>query len=299
MKQQPGLSRRRAQAAIEKGQVLVDGVVCRETGSPVTESMQVVWDANRPAAPRLFSSPFPVLYRDDHVIVVDKPAGVLSVPAHPGGGEEDSVLGRLLESQRQRFPQRKPFVGRVHRLDRDTSGALAFALDATARAGLIALFRDHRIDRRYLALVEGSPTQDEGSIDAPMADEWEGGRRRVALGDEARSPALTRYRVRERFPGGALLEVELETGRQHQIRVHLAHAGWPVLGDRVYRKDRTRAPLIQTPRQMLHAETLAFAHPVTGQQVSVTCPLPVDFRATLLGLRRRARASARKPRPAP
>lgn len=276
--------------------MLVEGAVCVEPGRAVTESTAVVWDANRPAAPRPFSSPFPVLYRDPHVIVIDKPAGLLSVPAHPGAGEEDSVLGRLLESQRQRFPQRKPFVGRVHRLDRDTSGALAFALDAPARAGLIALFRDHRIERRYLALVEGSPTKDEGSIDAPMADEWEGGRRRVARGDEASSPAHTRYRVRERFPGGALLEVELQTGRQHQIRVHLAHAGWPVLGDRVYREDRTRAPLIQTPRQMLHAETLAFDHPVTGQRVSVTCPLPVDFRATLLGLRRRARSGPRKSR---
>ena len=276
--------------------MLVEGVVCVEPGRAVSPGTSVVWDANRPASPRPFASPFPVLYRDPHLIVIDKPAGMLSVPVHQGAGEEESVLSRLLESQRQRFPQRKPFVGRVHRLDRDTSGALAFALDAATRAGLIALFRDHRIERRYLALVEGAPTRDEGTIDAPMADEWEGGRRRVARGEEASSPAHTRYRVRERFPGGALLEVELQTGRQHQIRVHLAHCGWPVLGDRVYRKDRTRPPLIQTPRQMLHAETLAFDHPVTAERVSVTCPLPVDFRATLLGLRRRARAGARKPR---
>jgi len=268
--------------------------MCREPGRKVGENARVEWNVNRPAAPRSFTSPYPVLYRDEHVIVIDKPAGVLSVPAHPGSGEEDSVLARLVESRRQLFPQRKPFVGRVHRLDRDTSGALAFALSAEARAGLIALFRDHRIERRYLALVEGSPRQDEGQIDAAMADEWEGGRRRVARADEASSPALTRYKVRERFPGGALVEVELMTGRTHQIRVHLAPTGLPVLGDRVYRKDREKAPLIQTPRQMLHAEKLGFLHPVTGAAVSVTCPLPVDFRATLLALRRRARA--RKPR---
>ena len=131
--------------------------MCREPGQKVGENARVDWNVNRPAAPRSFTSPFPVLYRDEHLIVIDKPAGVLSVPAHPGSGEEESVLDRLIESRRQLLPQRKPFVGRVHRLDRDTSGALAFALTAEARAGLIALFRDHKIERRYLALVEGSP----------------------------------------------------------------------------------------------------------------------------------------------
>ena len=143
----------------------------------------------------------------------------------------------------------------------------------------------------------GLPDQDEGSIEAPMADEWEGGRRRVARGDEASSPALTRYRVRERFPGGALLEVELQTGRQHQIRVHLAHGG--LAGPR-------RSGLPQGPNaRPAHPDPAArcctrkpspSTIPVTGQRVSVTCPLPVDFRATLLGLRRRARAGPRKSR---
>jgi 23S rRNA pseudouridine1911/1915/1917 synthase len=186
-------------------------------------------------------------------------------------------------------------VGRVHRLDRDTSGAIVLALSPAARSGLIRQFSDHRIERRYRVLVDGRPPADEGVVDRPLREAYVSGKRAVARPGEPSRPAVTRWRVVERFARGALLAVELQTGRQHQIRVHLAHSGWPVLGDRVYRKDRTRAPLIQTPRQMLHAETLAFAHPVTGQQVRVTCPLPVDFRATLLGLRRRARARPRKP----
>ncbi len=286
IRQHPGLSRRRAQAAIEKGQVLLDGALCQEPGHAVTDSARIAWDPNRRSLPRPrhVPSPFPVLYADDYVIVVDKPPGVLSVPA-PGKGEEASVLGRLLEALR--VPHHRAFVGRVHRLDRDTSGALAFALTPEARAALIALFRDHRIERRYLALVEGEPPRDEGRIEAPIALAYAGGRRRLARRDEPQSPAFTRYRVRERFAGAALLEVEILTGRQHQIRLHLAHIGLPVLGDRVYRPRHAKAPPVETRRQMLHAEILGFAHPLTGEPVRVTSPLPEDMRAAIARLRRR------------
>ena len=150
----PGLSRRKAQAAIEKGQVLVEGVVCQETGHAVAEATRIEWDKDRRALPRphRVASPFPVLYQDEHVLVVDKPAGLLAVPA-PGPDEEKSVLGKLLEAAGPGAPHRRAFVGRVHRLDRDTSGALAFALSPEARAGLIGLFRDHKIERRYLRRV--------------------------------------------------------------------------------------------------------------------------------------------------
>jgi 23S rRNA pseudouridine1911/1915/1917 synthase len=295
IRKHPGLSRRRAQAAIEKGQVLVDGVVCPEPGRAVGPDTRIVWDVNRKAAPRRAVLAFPVLFRDEHVLVVDKPAGTLSVPT-PGAEQEPSVLGRLREDLAEVARGSRPaFLGRVHRLDRDTSGALAFALSPEARRGLIALFRDHRITRRYLALVEGEPPREEGVIRAPIADAYEGGRRRVARGLEPQSPALTRYRVRERFAGAALLEVEIETGRQHQIRLHLAYAGLPVLGDRVYR-DAFRAVAPRTPlplavrRQMLHAAHLGFAHPVTGEPVAVDSPLPADLSRALERLRRRAPA---------
>ena len=298
IKKHPGLSRRKAQAAIEKGQVLVAGVVCPEPGKGVTADTRIEWDVNRKAVPRPPVISYPALYRDEHVVVVDKPAGVLSVPT-PGADSEPSVLAQLLEDlQTAPHSRRKAFVGRVHRLDRDTSGTLAFALSPEARRGLIALFKDHRIERRYLALVEGVPPKDQGLIQAPIADAYEGGRRRVARGLEPQSPALTRYRVRERFLGAALLEVEIETGRQHQIRLHLAYAGLPVLGDRVYREAFRAvaprgAPPVTARRQMLHASRLGFTHPGSGAKIDVGSPLPADFRAAIAALRRRGPAGGR------
>jgi 23S rRNA pseudouridine1911/1915/1917 synthase len=266
--------------------VQLEGRVCREPGRKVAEGAVLLWDVNRPALPPPATGAFAVLYEDEHVLVLDKPAGLLSVPVHPGAGEEDSVLGRLLAERRRRAPGRRAWIGRVHRLDRDTSGALAFALTREARAGLVALFREHRIERRYLALVQGQPRRDQGQIEAPIADAYEGGRRRVARADEPQHPARTRFTVRERFPGAALLEVTLETGRQHQIRLHLAHIGLFVLGDPVYRPPRPLALPVRVPRQMLHALSLSFVHPVTGRVVEARSPLPPDFERVLRTLRR-------------
>jgi 23S rRNA pseudouridine1911/1915/1917 synthase len=187
-------------------------------------------------------------------------------------------------------------VERVHRLDRETSGAVAFALSREARAGLIGTFRAHRIERRYLAIVAGTPRADRGVVDAPIRDAWVSGRRAVARDEEPQKPARTRWRVRERFSGAALLEVELDTGRQHQIRVHLAHVGLPVLGDRVYGRppggDRS-----DPRRPMLHARRLAFAHPLTGEPIDVESPLPADFARALARLRSAEPRTPLGPRP--
>jgi 23S rRNA pseudouridine1911/1915/1917 synthase len=210
--------------------------------------------------------------------------------------DEDTALGRVQDYARHLRP-RHPYVGLVHRLDRDTSGALAFALTREAREALRALFRAHRIERSYLALVQGQPRHDAGQIDAPIHEGYVSGRRRVARPGEEAMPALTRWRVLERFPAAALLELTLETGRQHQIRVHLAHAGLPVMGDRVYgprvgaeaprgRTRPTRRLHAPVPRQMLHARVLGLTHPATGQPLRVESPLPADFRAVLERLRR-------------
>jgi 23S rRNA pseudouridine1911/1915/1917 synthase len=290
----PELSRRRAREVIEKGQVTVNGALVRQPGLMVPENATLKWDPNRKALPRARAS-LPILWADEAMVVVDKPAGLLAVATAPEA-EEDTALRRMQDYARHLSP-RRPYVGLVHRLDRDTSGALAFALTKEAREALRALFRAHRIERRYVALVQGQPRSDSGQIDLPLHEGYVSGRRRVARPGEEARPALTRWRVLERFPTAALLELTLETGRQHQIRVHLAHAGLPVLGDRVYgarggaeaprgRPRPTRRVHAPVPRQMLHARVLGFTHPVTGAAVRVESPLPEDFRAVLQRLRR-------------
>ena len=292
IRRHPGLSRRKARELIEKGQVDVDGHPLLEPGAEVAPEVRITWDANRPARTRARPG-LPLLYADDAVLIVDKPAGLLSVPTSPGA-REDSVALRMREYSARLRP-RHPYLGVVHRLDRDTSGALALALDPRAREALRALFRSHLVDRRYLALVSGAPKRDEDTIELPIRDAYVSGRRGVARPEEPSKPARTRYRVRERFASAALLELELFTGRQHQIRIHLAHIGLPVVGDAVY----GRSEGLRAPRQMLHAAVLAFAHPVSGQPVRAESPMAADFESVLARLRRedRARISAPRARP--
>jgi 23S rRNA pseudouridine1911/1915/1917 synthase len=281
----PELSRRKAREVIEKGQVTVDGVTSLDAGRSVAGSERIEWNRNRPARRRARSS-LPLLYEDAQILVVDKPAGLLSVPSSPDATDEDTALARVRDYVGHLRP-RLPYVGLVHRLDRDTSGTLAFALDPETRDALRALFRHHRIERVYLALVAGAPRGERGEVDLALRNEYAGGRRGIARPGDAARPALTRWRVIERFPGAALLEVELETGRQHQIRVHLAHVELPVLGDRLYGKDAPR--LVAVRRQMLHARRLGFAHPGTGQTLRVESPLPEDFERALTTLRAKPR----------
>jgi 23S rRNA pseudouridine1911/1915/1917 synthase len=290
----PEISRRRARQVIESGQVLVDGTPVLEAGRAVPEGARVEWDPHRRRLPR-FRPDLPVLVHDPHLVVVDKPAGLLSVPTAPGRADEDTALGRLKQWARQ--VRGRPRVGVVHRLDRGTSGALCFALSEPVRQALRSLFRAHRIERRYAVLVTGIPSEPEGVIDLPLRDEWRRGRRGVARPEEASRPALTRWRLRESFAGAAWLEIELETGRQHQIRVHLAAKGLPVLGDRVYGAAQGPAgPGVAAARPLLHAWSLGFAHPLTGAPVAARAPLPPDFEAALRRLRHTVRGNRRRTR---
>ena len=288
----PELSRRKAHEVIEKGQVSVDGRLVREAGEPVGGAQAIAWDPHRKALPRARLS-LPLLYQDEALLVVDKPAGLLSVATSPDARHEDTVIARVREYA-ERLRPRHGFAGAVHRLDRDTSGALAVALHEEARKALRELFRQHRAERRYVALVSGTPQAAEGRIDVPIRDRYEGGRRGVARPGEAGLPAVTRYRVVERLAGAALLEIQLETGRQHQIRAHLAHVSLPILGDATYGPEAAAA----VPRQMLHARVLGFAHPLTGAPIRVESPLPADFERVLASLRRGAsRPAASRPKP--
>ncbi len=288
----PGLSRRKARDVIEKGQVTVDGAVAREPGLLVGPTAALAWDPNRKALSRARLA-LPTLYQDETLVVVDKPAGLLSVPSGPGAGpSEDTALGRVLDYVRHLSP-RKPYAGLVHRIDRETSGALAFALTPQSREALRALFREHRIERRYVALVQGSPRGERGKVDAPIRDVYQAGRRGVARPHEASRPAVTHWTVRERWPGAALLDITLETGRQHQIRAHLAHVGLPILGDARYRPRTAPPPPVDVRRHMLHAWLLAFTHPLTGTAVRAESPLPDDFRRAVAALRRLGRERSR------
>ena len=281
IRKHPALSRRKARDVIEKGQVSVGGELVREAGRDLPESAAIAFDPNRKALPKARLS-LPVLYQDEHLIVIDKPAGLLSVPATPGAGEEDTALGRV-QDYALRLKPHGGYAERVHRLDRDTSGAMAFALSREARAGLIQTFREHRIERRYLAIVVGQPKQESGTVDAPVREAWLSGRRGVAAPGEASQPARTHWKLRERLGAASLLELTLETGRQHQVRVHLAHLALPILGDPVYGRPARGRPLARRP--MLHAAHLAFDHPVTGARIAADCPAPADFARVLATLR--------------
>ncbi|MEZ5416005.1 MAG: RluA family pseudouridine synthase [Vicinamibacterales bacterium] len=270
----PELSWAKIRAAIEKGQVSVDDAIQRDPGTLIRPSSAVVLDRNRKAQ-RPARSRFTRLYEDEHVLVLDKPAGLLTIPSDAeAAAEEDTVLARAREyMERRRGPG--GYVGTLHRLDRDTSGALALALTRDAHEAGRDQFGRHAFVRKYQALVEGVPDPPEGTIDLPIADAYAGGRRHLAAPGEASRPAVTHYVVRHAYgTAAALVELTLDTGRQHQIRLHLAHLGHPVLGDRVYGTARAAAA---APRQMLHAWTLAFPHPITGARIAVDAPLPDDF----------------------
>ena len=277
------LSRRKAQEAISVGQVDVAGIRVRNPGQRVESLQAISYDPNRRRESAIRLS-LEAAYQDDHLAVVDKPPGLLTVPTD-GGTHDDSVLERLRRDiARIRGP--RTYVGALHRLDRGTSGLVAIALSRDCHAAGRAAFRDHAFLRRYLALVEGSPKASSGTIDLPIADEYESGRRHIARDeDEPSRHAVTHYRVKERFPRAALVEVELDTGRQHQIRLHLRALGHPIVGDGVYGvREKSSGS-----RPLLHACRLAFPHPITRAPIDCESPPPRDFESALRRLRARGR----------
>ena len=277
------LSRRAAREAVRLGRIDVDGVTLDEPGASVAEEASIALHGERPAR-RSVRTRLSVLHEDSDVLVVDKPAGLLSVPTE--AREKDTLWTRAISYLQHRYGGR-PYAGIVHRLDKDTSGAVVFARNRPALHALQDLFRRHAIDRVYVALVEGV-TPDRGTFDADLV-RTPGLRRSVARPGQEGKRAVTRFDATERLAGATLVSIRPETGRTHQIRVHFAAAGHPILGDRVYGPAPARsAPAI--PRQMLHARRLGFAHPRTQLAFSVEAPLPPDFAAVLSALRRKKNA---------
>ena len=283
------LSWRQVREAIEKGQVTVDGRIEKDPGLDVRTGADVELNLNRPAQSRARAA-FDILHEDDDIIVLNKPAGLLSIPSNPeAGSSEDTVLRRVREYMQFKRGH-KTYVGMLHRLDRDTSGSLAVALSKDAHAAGREMFKEHLFERHYLAIVQGIPDPPQGTIRARISSGYRDGRRKLVDSDDAGLDAATDYKVRERLRDAALLELRLHTGRQHQIRLHLEKLGHPLLGERVYSGTPSRPQDLKTSgppakRNMLHAWTLAFPHPLTGERIAVEAPPPADFQKVLRRLR--------------
>lgn len=299
----PGLSRSRLQALIRAGAVTRDGAVAQELGRRVKagEVYVVRVPPPEPALPEPQAIPLTIVYEDAHLIVIDKPKGLT---VHPGPGHASGTLVNALiahcgASLSGIGGVKRP--GIVHRLDKDTTGLLVAAKTDRAHHGLSEQFAAHgtdgRLERGYRAIAWGAPERSRGVIDAPLARSA-ANRTKIAVVAESRGRrAVTRYEVLERFPVGpagkgrkpvaSLLRLVLETGRTHQVRVHLDHIGHPLLGDMTYGAGfkasarnlgpRAQAALAALGRQALHAAELTFVHPVTAKRLSFTSPLPPDM----------------------
>jgi 23S rRNA pseudouridine1911/1915/1917 synthase len=217
------------------------------------------------------------LYEDDEILVINKPAGLLTVPTDPDAKQTEDTVWRRAQTYAKHLHGRQGYAGMLHRLDRDTSGALAVALSRDAHRRGRELFAAHAFERWYLALVHGVPSPRHGTIDAPISNAYTSGRRRVARDADEGRHAITHYRLRDAYRHAALLELELETGRQHQIRLHLQQLGHPLIGERVYADEDTGQRRIKAPRQMLHAWRLRFPHPTRRLTIAVEAPIPADM----------------------
>jgi 23S rRNA pseudouridine1911/1915/1917 synthase len=274
-----GVSRSRVQRAVDLGLVRVNGEVAnRRTVVAPGDAIEVTLPT--PDAPTVEARkvPLAVLYEDAHILVVDKPAGLITHPVT--GADETSVVHALLHHTKGRLAPAGGSIrpGIVHRLDRETSGAMVVAKTDAAFHGLIAQFAGREPDKEYLALVDKCPRLLSGTLSASI-DRHRTVRVRMAVRDDGRE-AITDWVVESRFgPQAARIRALPRTGRTHQIRVHLAHLGHPILGDRTYGKfDQPAFAGWPMPRVMLHARRLSLAHPVTGKAMRFEAPVPADFR---------------------
>jgi 23S rRNA pseudouridine1911/1915/1917 synthase len=270
----PGIaSRTAAERLLEAGAVLVDGRA-RGKSHRLAGGEEISIEPQAPVSAELEVEPpeLTVAYADDHLLVVDKPAGVV---VHPAPGHAGGTLAQALSAAGAAGGE-EDRPGIVHRLDRDTSGLLVVARSQKTYEQLQRLVKRRAITREYLALVAGRPRSRRGTIDAPIGRDRHD-RLRHSLDTDSPRAAVTHFALEELLPQHALLRVRLETGRTHQIRVHLAAIDLPVAGDPTY---GVRGDL-DLRRQFLHAARLAFDHPVTGAPVDVSSPLPPDLAAAL------------------
>src|SRR5215468_4463226 len=273
-----GLSRTRAAELIGTGAVLVGGRSADKSDRvPAGEWLDVTLPPTAPAigAPR--PEPVPglvVCYEDSDIVVVDKPAGVAAHPT-PGWTGPTVLQGLLADGHQIATSGAAERQGIVHRLDANTTGLMVLAKSERAYSVLKQAFRDRGVDKRYHALVQGHPDPLRGSIDAPIARHPSGDGRFAVVADGR--PAITHYDTLEAFRAASLIEVHLETGRTHQIRVHMAALRHPCVGDLLYGADPVLAAHLGLTRQWLHAVSLTFAHPADGREVTFTSEYPPDL----------------------
>ena len=287
----PDLSRARVQALLVENALFIDGepVTDGSTKKFAGRSFSLSIPAPRPDKAEAQDMALVVVYEDDHLLIVDKPAGLV---VHPAAGHPDGTLvNALLHHCRGKLSGiggvERP--GIVHRIDRDTSGLLVVAKSDKAHEGLAKLFAAHDIERRYLAIVSGIPAPPAGTVRTQIGRSPTNRKKMAVLPDNKGKHAVTHFKTEERFKSTALVSCTLETGRTHQVRVHMAHIGHPLIGDSVYsnRQNHYRIGPNQSKfeRQALHAAVLGFINPINGETMRFESRLPEDMQLLLSELR--------------
>ncbi len=280
---------------IRKGHVLVDGAAAKPSHR-IKTSEQITIEMPPPEPVELAPEPMAldILFEDRHLIVINKPAGLVVHPAagHPTGTLVNGIFHHCPDLEGIGGEMRP---GIVHRLDKDTSGVIVVAKSARVLADLSEQFKSRRVAKQYLALVHGVPDRESGTVDLPIG-RHPTDRKKMSTASPRGRQALTLWRVREQFQGAALLEIDLKTGRTHQIRVHCQSMGHPLLGEKVYGSRKIQAhpaknegalhEILQgIQRQMLHAFQLRFVHPVSAQALKIQAPVPPDMNFVITALR--------------
>jgi 23S rRNA pseudouridine1911/1915/1917 synthase len=274
-----GMSRTAAAGLVDAGGVIIDGVPASRSAKLRSGALlEVTLPEPETAAPPQPIDGLTVLYDDDDVVVVDKPIGVA---AHPSPGWTGPTVVQALAAMGYRVSTSGAAErqGVVHRLDAGTTGVMAVAKSERAYSALKRAFRERTVDKRYAALVQGHPDPSRGTIEAPI-DRHPSADYKFAVVADGR-PSVTHYETVEAFAGASLLDIRLETGRTHQIRVHMAAIRHPCVGDLTYGADPVLARRLGLTRQWLHARELGFDHPATGERITVTSPYPADLQHAL------------------
>lgn len=282
----PSLSRSRAGRLIDEGWVTVNGLgIKRSYRLRAGDKIEVLIPPPPPPDLEPEAMPLHIIYEDDYLLAVEKPAGIV---VHPGAGHRNQTLvhGLLYHCQEIKRVGDESRPGIVHRLDKDTSGLIIVAKTEEIHRSLTDYFKNRQIEKVYLAVVYGEMSKEAGFIDLPLGRHP---RERKIMSTRSRHPkeAITEWRVKEKLPHASLLEIFLRTGRTHQIRVHLTEAGHPVVGDPVYGRKREirrlaemawrKNRIVLPRRQLLHAHRLSFVHPVSGQWLELLSPMPADM----------------------